>query len=117
MILKTTLVTIALVVLTSCASTSKQKTIQYNIDRAKNISHIERSFQLYTKYKTHKAMAVAIDNEGRYVIGYSYDCGSDESAKNIALNNCTRANNNTKFSADTSCVIYAVADKVIYKIN
>ena len=106
----------AIVGLTGCTSTSSaiQK---YNINKDKNIEHIQRSFELYAEHKSHKAMAVAMDKEGKYVIGYSYDCTSEQSAKNIALNNCTKANNNADVKAEASCVIYAVEDKIVHKLK
>lgn len=96
---------------TGCSNTPEP--IKYNINKDKQILHIENSFELYKKHKSHKAMAVAMDKEGKYVIGYSFDCASMESAKQIALDNCTKANAKALVPADTQCVIYAVEDEVI----
>ena len=112
-ILTTTILT--LMGLTGCTSTPEP--IQYNIDKAKNIEHIQRSFDLYKEHKSHKAMAVAMDSEGKYVLGYSYDCASPQSAEQIALNNCTRANDNATVKAAASCVLYAVENTVVHTLQ
>ena len=106
----------AIVGLGGCTSTPApiQK---YNINKEKNIEHIRSSFELYKEYQSHKAMAVAMDKEGKYVIGYSYDCISEQSAKNIALTNCTKANNNAEVKANASCIIYATEDKIVHKLK
>jgi len=109
-ILTTTL--LAIMGLTGCTNASKPMP-KYNIDKEKNIEHIQRSFDLYKKHKSHKAMAVAMDAEGKYVIGYSYDCASTISANAIALNHCKKANNSASVKAEASCRIYAIENKIM----
>jgi hypothetical protein len=101
--------------LTGCTSTPEP--VKYNIDKEKNIEHIERSFDLYKEHKSHKAMAIAMDSEGKYVLGYSYDCTSAQSAEKIALNNCTKANERAEVKADASCELYAVEDNIVHKLK
>ena len=110
---KTTLITLisATLGITSCSNTSAP--MKYNINKEKNIEHIQRSFDIYKEYNGHKSMAVAIDTEGKYVIGYSFDCTSSESAKQIALSNCTRANSNAEVKSDASCQIYALENNIV----
>ena len=109
-ILTTTL--LAMMGLSGCTSTPKP-TPKYNINKAKNIEHIKRTFELYTTHKSPKAMAVAMDKEGKYVIGYSYDCASTQSANMIALNRCRQANSNAPVKAEASCAIYAIENQII----
>ena len=103
--------TLALLGMVSCSNTSTP--MKYNIDKEKNIEHIQRSFDIYKEHKEHKAMAVAMDKEGKYVIGYSFDCASVESAKQIALNNCTNANAKAEVKSEANCQVYAVENTIV----
>ena len=110
---KITLTTLMLATLgiTSCSNTSTP--MKYNINKEKNIEHIQRSFDIYKGHNGYKAMAIAMDREGKYVIGYSFDCGSIESAKKIAFSNCTNANDKAEVKAEANCKIYAVDNAIV----
>ena len=110
---KITLITLisATLGITSCSNTSTP--MKYNINKEKNIEHIQRSFNIYKEHKEHKAMAVAMDKDGKYVIGYSFDCTSVESAKQIALNNCTNANAKAEVRSEANCQVYAVENTIV----
>jgi len=85
----------------------------YSIDKDKSIKNIAKAYDGYKDYEGRKAMAVAMDKEGRYVIGYSYDCSSEESAKRIALSKCERLNANIEIKPNAKCQIYAVGNKIV----
>jgi len=106
-----TMTMLTLVGLTGC--TQSPAPVKYNIDKEKNIDHIERSFELYKTHQEHKAMAVAMDEEGKYVLGYSFDCATQESAKRIALENCNNANANAEVKADASCTLFALENTIV----
>jgi len=114
---KTITLTIAtLMGLTGCNSTPVAPQ-QYNIDKDKNIQHITRSFENYQAYGAHKAMAVAFDSEGKYVLGYAYDASSIESAKKIALHRCENANAHAEVKAEAPCAIYALENNIVLPLK
>ena len=102
----------AIMGLTGC-SDIPTPTSKYIVNKEKNIVYIKRSFELQKNYKSHKAMAVALDDEGKYVIGYSYDCASKENAKRIALEKCNQANAYAEVKAEATCSMYAVENQII----
>ena len=114
-ILSTTL--LVLIGFTGCSSKPELEPIKYHFDKEKSIEHIQSSFEEYKAHKTHKAIAIAMDDDGTYVVGYSYDCASQESAKTIALTHCTKANDNAQFRVNASCIIYAIENEVVHRLN
>ena len=103
-ILTTTL--FVLVGFTGCTSSPK-------LINDRQTKDIEKSFEHYKKFKSHKAMALAMDKKGKYMLGYSFDCASEESAKRIALDKCTKANRKAKVPADAQCAIFAIENKIV----
>jgi len=111
-----TLVLMTILGLNAC--TSVKKPTLYYIDKEKNINDIENLLKQNMAYKSHKAIAVAMDSEGKYILGYSYDCASEESAKSIALNRCRLANENAESESQVTatCVIYALENNIVHKL-
>jgi len=103
-----------IIAITGC---TKAQVVKYKVNKEKNIERVQRSFELYKEHKLHKSMAIAMDNQGKYIIGYSYDCKSTNSAKRIALDKCRKANNNTNVKVDATCVIYAAEDQIVHQLK
>ena len=86
---------------------------KYQIDREQSIEQIGDAYDRYNNYKEHKAMAVAIDKVGRYVLGYSYGTASRQSAKRIALSKCRHLLYSVEIKPKATCKIYAVDDEIV----
>ena len=91
--------------------------MKYNIDKKKSIKYIENAYNRYKSFKGHKAMAVAMDQGGKYVIGYSYDCASEQSAKRIALTKCEHLNANVEVKPNAKCQIYATENTIVSNLK
>ncbi|RUM74528.1 MAG: hypothetical protein DSZ12_05365 [Sulfurovum sp.] len=114
-IFSTFVVTISLVGLVSCADKGAQTKNQKMYTSYKNQS-IQYVNDLYnTKYKTfkkYKAIAVSIDSMGKCSIGYSFHAKTQAKANKMAIKKC----NAYKRTAESTCEIYAVGDKIIHPL-
>lgn len=77
-------------------------------------SELGKSFEEYKTYKSNKAMAVAMGDDGRYAMGYAYDYVSQDRANARAIKLCTDANNQTEGNkVDAECKIYAIDNDIV----
>jgi len=86
---------------------------KFIVDKQKSILHINRTFELYKKYKAYKAMAIAMDQDGKYIIGYAKDAKSSSDAQAIALENCQKANMHAQLKVSTACTLYAIENVIL----
>jgi len=105
-----TITLLILILLTGC--TGNPKPSKYKQLRTK---HLKNFLQHYKQYESSKAIAVAVDEDKGYIVGYSYDCNSTESAKNKALRNCIHAKNSTNIKVDDTCTLYAIENHILRK--
>jgi len=82
-----------------------------------NGNTLDKSFEEYKTYKSNKAMAVAMDKDGRYAIGYSSEYSSQKRANKRAIDQCTNANNNSEYKVNAKCEIYAINDEIVRKLD
>ena len=90
--------------LNGCASSN-------NVDS----SILDKSFEEYKTYNSHKAMAVAMGDDGRYAIGYSSDYSSQDGANNRAIKQCNDVNNKSASKINAECEIYAIDNEIVRK--
>jgi hypothetical protein len=76
-------------------------------------SILDKTFEEYKAYKSHKAMAVAMGNDGRYAIGYSSDYSSQDGANKRAIKQCTDINNKSASKVNAECKIYAIDNEIV----
>ena len=96
---------VAIVVgLSGCAGSNKVDSSIFN-----------NSFEEYKTYKSHKAMAVAMDDDGRYAMGYSSDYSSQDGANKRAVKQCSDVNNKSTSKVNAECVIYAIDNEIVRK--
>jgi len=74
---------------------------------------LDKSFEEYKTYNTYKAMAVAMDNDGRYSMGYSSDYSSQDQANKRAIKQCIDANNRSEYKVKAECKIYAIGNDLV----
>ena len=90
---------------------SEQK---YYVDKNESINKINAFYKQYaTSNKKEKAIAVAMDKEGKYVLGYAHDAASAQSAKKIALSRCEQARTKTNVTIDAPCKLYAADNQIV----
>jgi len=65
----------------------------------------------YKRYPKHKALALALDYKGAYVLGYVHDLPGQDTANGKALEFCEAQRK--KSNVESPCRIYAEGDKVI----
>ncbi len=82
-----------------------------------NSCQLDKSFEEYKTYKSHKAMAVAMNDDGRCAIGYAYDYSSQNSANNGALKRCANSNNQSENKITAQCEIYAIDNDIVRDSN
>lgn len=80
---------------------------------ASNTNTLDKSFEEYKTYNSHKAMAVAMDDVGRYAIGYSSDYSSQDRANQRAIKQCTDVNNKSEYKIKAKCKLYAINNDII----
>jgi hypothetical protein len=90
-------------------------TIGFNGCASSNSSILDKSFEEYKTYNSHKAMAVAMGNDGRYAMGYSSDYSSQDGANKRAIKQCTDANNKSAYKVKAECEIYAIDNEIVRK--
>jgi len=78
-------------------------------------SILDKTFEEYKAYNTHKAMAVAMGDDGRYAIGYSSDYSSQDGANKRAIKQCTDINNKSASKVNAECKIYAIDNEIVDK--
>lgn len=78
-------------------------------------SKLDDSFETYKTYNSHKAMAVAMDDDGRYAMGYAYDYSSQDKANARAIKQCNDANTNPETQVNAKCEIYAIGNDIVRK--
>jgi len=67
----------------------------------------------YKKYKKHKALAIAVDRDGKYSYGYSYNKSSIKKAIRKALKGCNKSK--LRYKVNSQCKIYKVDDAIRFK--
>ncbi len=82
-----------------------------------NSKTLDKSFEEYKIYNSYKAMAVAIDNDGRYAMGYSYDYSSQDKANKGAIKQCNDANTNPATKVNAECELYAIDNDIVRKLD
>ncbi len=80
---------------------------------SKSSSILDNSFEEYKTYNSHKAMAVAMGNDGRYAMGYSSDYSSQDRANKRAIKQCTDTNNKSANKVNAKCKIYAIGNEIV----
>ncbi len=89
-------------------------TIGFNGCASSNSSSIlDKSFEEYKTYNSHKAMAVAMGNDGRYAMGYSSDYSSQDRANKRAIKQCTDTNNKSANKVNAQCKLYAIDNELV----
>ncbi len=78
-----------------------------------NNNTLDKTFEEYKTYKAHKAMAIAMDDDGRYAIGYSSDYSSQDRANQRAIKQCTDVNNKSEYKIKAKCKLYAINNDII----
>jgi len=98
-----------------CTQTISQNSGQkYYVDKDASINKINAFYKQYTtSNKKEKAIAVAMDKEGKYVLGYAHDAASAQSAKKIALSRCEQARTKTNVTIDAPCKLYAADNQIV----
>jgi hypothetical protein len=77
-------------------------------------SKLDKSFEEYKTYNSHKAMAVAMGDDGRYAMGYSYDYSSQNKANERAIKQCNDANDQSSANKVTAkCELYAIDNDLV----
>ena len=67
----------------------------------------------YMSYKTHKALAVAVEADGKFVFAYEINARNEEVATGIAMQECGKRAGWFAFKA--KCSLYAVDNQVIWQ--
>ena len=80
-----------------------------------NHNNFNKAVEEYKEYKMHKAMAVAMDNDGRYAMGYAFDYATQEKAKKDAIKHCIDSNNKVTDKVKAKCEIYAIDNEIVSK--
>jgi len=101
-----TLVTLSLIVFQGCST--KTKSI---FNKEQTLLHVNNVINQHKHDKLHSALALAIDENNNYLMGYSYDASSNESATNIAMKQCQRKSANKILKV--ACQIYLLNNKMI----
>jgi len=78
-----------------------------------NSKTLDKSFEEYKTYNSHKAMAVAMDDDGRYAMGYSYDYSSQDKANKRAIKQCNDANDQSVNKVTAKCELYAIDNDIV----
>ena len=112
------LVPIALAVMVGFngCTTSKNTNVPVVHDTV-DTSGLDGFFQDYLMYRSYKAMAVAMGDDGRYAMGYSLDYSSQNSANDRAIQQCINSNNTADYPVDAQCEIYAIGNAIIHALD
>ncbi len=73
------------------------------------------SIEKYKIYSSKKAMAFAIDKNGRYAFGRSYSYFKQDSANKRALKECKKYKSN--YDVKSECTLYSIGDKIVADIK
>jgi len=105
---KSTYTLVALALIASQGCSTKTKTI---FNKEQTLLRVNNVINQHKHDKLHSALALAVDDHNNYLMGYSYDAASDESATNIAMKQCQRKSANKILKA--TCQIYLLNNKMI----
>ena len=100
-----TLIASLFILLQGCGSTHS---LHHKKQTLKNVNKL---IEEHRHDKLHSALAIAVDKNNNYYMGYSYDASSDESAINIAMKHCQ--DRSAQASLKTSCQIYLLNNKKV----
>lgn len=67
----------------------------------------------YPAYEKHKSIALAIDSNGHWAYGYSYNYSSQKEANERALSECRQRA--PEYKVDGVCKLYAIGNEVVWK--
>ena len=63
-------------------------------------------------HRNHRAAVIAVDRDGGYALGMSYDCASQAEAEVTALHLCEKSKE--KYAVQGDAFLYAVDDEVVF---
>jgi len=99
---------IALLFIAFQGCSSKTKT---TFNKEQTLINVNNVINKHKHDKLHSALALSIDEKNNYLMGYSYDAASNESATNIAMKQCQ--NKSAGKVIKTPCQIYLLNNKTI----
>lgn len=91
--------------------------ISNSINSSISGNELDTSFEEYKTYGSYKAMAVAMDDDGRYSMGYASDYSSQSQANQKAIGHCTDANNKSEYKVNAECEIYAIDNDIVRSLD
>jgi len=82
-----------------------------NIDKEKTLQKVNAIITQHKNDKKNAALAISIDENNKYIMGYSHDSKSEQNATKIALEHCTQQGAGKTIKSP--CEIYLLNGKEI----
>ena len=103
-----TLIALSLSLIAFQGCSTKTKSI---FNKEETLINVNNVINQHKHDKLHSALALSVDENNNYLMGYSYDAASNESATKIAMQQCSNKSVDRKLKEP--CQIYLLNNKTI----